>query len=127
MKLEKAKTFVKEHKKELAIGAGCLVIGGAIFFITKKKPKILDEGLAACVHLPKLTKLDVPDSLKAKGVYEISSHNPDKYLDIWLDNVSLSKLGEVGEELIAACGCASDTTISGVVDVGMTIENITEF
>lgn len=36
-KFEKAKTFVKEHKKEILIGTGLVIAGGVIFVVTKKE------------------------------------------------------------------------------------------
>lgn len=115
--MKKLKEFVKEHKKELAIGAGCLVVGGVVFFITKKKPKILSEGLLTDAHLPKLTKLDVTESLASSGVYEISSTNPNRYLDVWMKNTPLSKLGEVGEEIAKIPGVDAERGFTGVVDL----------
>lgn len=37
------KKFVKDHKKEIAIGVGTIIFGGAVFIITRKKIKALRE------------------------------------------------------------------------------------
>lgn len=115
MKLEKVKTFVKEHKKELAIGAGCLVVGGVVFFITKKKPKI--AGILNTIRSYKLTKFDVTENLVGNGVYEVSSSNPNRYWDVWMENTPLSKLGEIGEGLATISDVDAERGISGVVNV----------
>lgn len=40
MTKQELKEFVKNHKKELILGAGAIVVGGAIFVVTKRKPKL---------------------------------------------------------------------------------------
>lgn len=73
-KIEKAKTFVKEHKKEILIGVGLTVIGGVTFAVTRKKPKIEDY-LDKLPNIPnsKLKKLELPETLLRKGITEVSS------------------------------------------------------
>lgn len=128
-KVEKAKTFVKEHKKEILIGTGLAVAGGLIFIVTKKKPKFESDLLTGIKNdlTNNLTKLDVPDSLKAKGIEEVSSHNAQKWMDIWFNQTPLSELGNVGKELCDTYNWTTDHTLSGVLDVGLQIEEITEF
>ena len=121
MKLEKVKTFVKEHKKEFAIGAGCLVVGSVIFFITKKKPKITET--LNTIRSYGLTKFDVTENLVSKGVYEVSSSNPSRYWDVWMKNAPLSKLGEIGEELARIPDVDAERGISGVVNIYIKNEN----
>lgn len=120
-KFEKAKTFVKEHKKEIAIGAGAAVIGTVIFMVTKKEPKIngIDGDKLRKVLVPKLEKLEVPETLLEKGITEVSSTKPNEWLDIWTNNVSLSELGNVGKELCKAYDWKPEQTISGVVGINL--------
>lgn len=37
------KKFIKDHKKEIAIGVGTVIFGGAVFIITRKKLKLIRE------------------------------------------------------------------------------------
>lgn len=123
-KLEKAKIFVKEHKKEILIGTGLVIAGGVIFVVTKKKPKFedFDWDKLPSIPDPKLKKLEVPETLLQKGVTEVSSHNPDKWFDIWTDGVPLSELGNVGKELCDAYDWKPDQLIGGVVSIGVNEE-----
>lgn len=125
-KFEKVKTFVKEHKKEILIGTGLVIAGGVIFIVTKKKPKFDDfdwdwDKLLSTPDM-KLKKLEVPETLLQKGVTEVSSHNPDKWFDIWTDGVPLSELGNVGKELCDAYNWKPDQLIGGVVSIGVNEE-----
>lgn len=40
MTKQELKEFVNNHKKEIILGAGAIVVGGAIFVTTKRKPKL---------------------------------------------------------------------------------------
>lgn len=116
-KLEKAKIFVKEHKKEIVIGAGVAIIGGVIFVIARKKPKIIDT-IQETVKVPyERVKLDIPESLAAKGVTDFSG--PGEWLDLWLNDTPISELGALGEELVKHYDFLDPKdTIGGVVTVG---------
>ena len=118
-RIEKAKQYVTEHKKEFALGATVVITTvavGVTFVITKKKPKI--GTLETPTLFPKLTILDLPDSLKEIGVTELSSNQPDEWIDIWMSGVPLSELGRFGEEVQKACG-ASVHSVGGVVTMGI--------
>lgn len=126
-KLEKAKTFVKEHKKEILIGTGLVIAGGVIFVVTKKKPKFeelndFDWDKLQSIPDLRLKKLEVPETLLQKGVTEVSSQNPDKWFYIWTDGVPLSELGNVGKELCDAYDWKPDQLIGGVVSIGVNEE-----
>ena len=126
-KLEKAKTFVKEHKKEILIGTGLVIAGGVIFVVTKKKPKLedmknFDWDKLPSIPDPKLKKLEVPETLLQKGVTEVSSQNPDKWFDIWTDGVPLSELGNFGKELSDTYDWKPNQLIRGVVAIGLNEE-----
>lgn len=59
MTKQKLKEFVKNHKKEVLLGAGAIVVGGAIFVTTKKKLKLptsMDEN--AKLYLEMLKVID---------------------------------------------------------------------
>lgn len=117
-KIEKLKKTVSEHKTEI-IGAGLFLCGGLCVMALKKKPEVISDGLNK-VREHGLTKMDIPQSLVGNGVYEISSTNPEKYWDIWMDNVPLSELGEVGVDLCNTLGVCGGAGFSGVVSVKLT-------
>lgn len=119
-KIEKAKTFVKEHKKEILIGVGLTVIGGVTFAVTRKKPKIEDY-LDKLPNIPnsKLKKLELPETLLRKGITEVSSTNPDEWFDIWADGIPLSELGNIGKELCKTYDWKPEQTVGGVMSIGM--------
>lgn len=114
-KIEKVKTFIEKYKKEVLIGTGLTVVGGIVFVVSKKKLKLDGVDFDNISQLPGLTKLEVSDSLIKKGIVDVSSHKPEKWMDIWFDNTPLSELGDVGKELCEIYGWKPDQTISGVV------------
>lgn len=40
MTIKNFKEFVKDHKKEIIVISGCVLVGGVVFAITRKKPKL---------------------------------------------------------------------------------------
>lgn len=119
-KIEKAKTFVKEHKKEILIGVGLTVIGGVTFAVTRKKPKIEDY-LDKLPNIPKVKvkKLELSETLLQKGITEVSSPNPDEWFDIWADRIPLSELGNIGKELCETYDWKPEQAVGGVISIGM--------
>lgn len=117
---EQVKEFWKNHKKEILIG-GAVVIGGtAVYILTGKKVKNLENGCKVNDLLPikEYTKLDIPENVALMGISEISSTNFSEYADIWLDMTSLRDLGDFGKSLIDTYGWDPDSTITGVVSTG---------
>ena len=112
-KLEKAKTFVKEHKRELAIGAGVagiMMIGGVVYMITKKKPKIanISESVFHTKDLEK-PKMDIgtlTDLWQEGG-----------YINAILNDVTVADLGAVGEQFLKIDGVTNDTVVSAVISL----------
>lgn len=117
---EQVKEFWKNHKKEILIG-GAVVIGGtAVYILTGKKMKNLEDG-RKIIDLPPIkqyAKLDIPENVALMGVSEISSTDFDEYADIRLEMTSLRDLGDFGKSLIDTYGWDPDSTIRGVVSTG---------
>ena len=112
-KLEKAKTFVKEHKRELAIGAGVagiMMIGGVVHMITKKKPKIanISESVFHAKDLEK-PKMDI-------GTL-IDLWREGGYINAILYDVTVADLGAVGEQFLKIDGVTNDTVVSAVISL----------
>ena len=112
-KLEKAKTFVKEHKRELAIGAGVagiMMIGGVVYMITKKKPKIanISESVfhAKDLEKPKMDIGTLTDLWQEGG-----------YINAILYDVTVADLGAVGEQFLKIDGVTNDTVVSAVISL----------
>lgn len=121
-KLEKAKNWAKEHKKELIIGTITVVSGGVaiklIGDVCKTTPKV--DGLKDHL-LPKLVKMDIPEELVGL-VDEISAPSTEKlYKDLWIGNVMLTDMGEFGEKLMKLDGYGEDSCINGGV-VGLVMD-----
>lgn len=60
MTKQELKEFVKNHKKEIILGAGVALIGGAIFVVTKKQPKskFVKDNEAVRLYLEMLNVID---------------------------------------------------------------------
>lgn len=93
-KLKKAKGYVKEHKKEILIGTGVAILGciGLSKVVKTVKPK-------REIHI---STFMTPKSINATGVignvnkaykYDNGAH------ELWIDELSLDKLGELGESI----------------------------
>lgn len=57
MTKQKLKEIVKNHKKEIVLGVGAIVIGGAVFVTTKRKPKLppsMDESTKLYLEMLKV-------------------------------------------------------------------------
>lgn len=108
-KLEQAKKFVKEHKKEVITGV-CVVVGGAIVYkITKKKPKVetLVHSTTSYIQITEVPKLDV-----------------GKIDDLWFDNYgtnlilndfTIADMGKIGKELTKIKGITDETEVTAVL------------
>ena len=86
--------WIKEHKTEILIASATVVLGGlCIYGVSKKTPKLERE--VANTFVPKHLKLEdfnvgaCDDALKYK----------DGTVELWLDNVKIDRIGQLGEEI----------------------------
>ena len=118
-KLEKAKTFVKEHKRELAIGAGMagiVMIGGVVYMITKKKPKIANIS-DFVFHVKDLEKPKMDIGTLAELWQEGGCINAI------LNDVTVADLGAVGEQFLKIDGVTNDTVVSAIIGLSDKVED----
>ena len=116
-KLEQVKTFVDEHKREIAIGAGIAgvaVIGGVIYVITKRKPKI--DILEKVFNVKDLEKPKMDIGTLTELWYEGGCINAI------LNDVTVADLGEVGKQFLKIDGITNDTEVSAVIGLLEKIE-----
>lgn len=87
--------WIKEHKTEILIATGTIVLGGlCVYGVSKKTPKVDSTStkiFAGPEHL-KLTGFDV-------GVCDDVLKYNDGSVELWLDNVKLEQIGELGGEI----------------------------
>ena len=111
-KLEQVKTFVDEHKRELAIGAGVAgitVISGVAYVITKQKPKI--DILEKVFNVKDLEKPKM-DIGTLTDLWE-----EGECINAILNDVTVADLGEVGKQFLKIDGITNDTEVSAVISL----------
>lgn len=118
---EKAKGFVKDHKKGIAICVGTVIGGVVVWKIVKSIP----VGNGSCVkefkiELPKYVKEKIPNGLE--GIVSDISHpeSVTDWTDVWIENAKLSDFGEFGQKLSELEGFNMDSYIGGVVALSKT-------
>lgn len=89
--------WIKEHKTEILIATGTVVLGGlCIYGVTKKTPKVDTSALATTFVKPEHLKLEGFDV----GVCDDVLKYNDGGVELWLDNVKLEQMGQLGEEIV---------------------------
>ena len=116
-KIENMKNWMKEHKKEIAIG-GIFIATSCIGFIIASKigidKKKVTEAVKSVTDKEYWTKLELTDGLTGM-VDEISGPTESKWKDLWLGVIPLKDLGKLGEELMKIEGYSEDSIITGGV------------
>lgn len=100
-KMKKAWTYVKEHKKEILIGVGVTVSGVVLYKVCKTEPRItdidIDKTISGVMGGVDMKHLEIQDfgvgCLTDVMRYESGS------TELWLTNVEIGKIGELGEEI----------------------------
>ena len=115
-KMEKVKEFGKKHWKGILIGSGLAIIGGGAIYtlgqlkginfcekLITKPMDLIDTGAYEKVRLERIAgiKWDV-------GVLEDITEGPD-FKEAWVDKVPITKMGELGKELLKLDGATEDT------------------
>ena len=110
-KIEKAKEFVKTHKKEIALTALATVTTGVGIVLCKKLPSTKTWN----VTLPKrISDLNIPENLKTCDMTALWKEGD--YVNSIVDNVCLSQMGEFGVELIDNLDCIEpDVPVSLII------------
>lgn len=111
-KMQKVKTFVKEHKTEIASGAVAVVSGMVIYMVTKKEPKLkITEGVNLlqnpCTELehPELDFGTITDFWLEGG-----------YKNAIIKDLTIGDLGALGEQFVTKVdGITKDTGVSLVM------------
>ena len=110
-KLEKAKTFVKKHKKEIAIGVGTAVIGGVVYMITKKKPKI--NSIDSFMPIP-YKDLEIP-KLDIGRIDELWQDKISKMAIV--NDFTIADMGDIGQEFLKIDGVTNETEVSVIMSL----------
>lgn len=99
-KFKKAWEYMKEHRTEILLVGGAIVATsalGAAWFkgrtvkVLVDDPTVLDKASKPVKVLPKLGNWKVDDVLQYN----------DGTIELWLDNLSLDDIGELGEEIVS--------------------------
>lgn len=104
------KKFVKEHKKEIIIGTGVVVVGGLIFVITKKKLKIYAE-LGDKFSMP-CKDLEKPNISVGK-IDEFWQDNFGKMAIV--NDITVKDIGTLGQNFLQMDGVTNDTKVSMIM------------
>ena len=89
--------WIKEHKVEILAATGVAVLGGlCVYGVSKKKPKIDMSALNNICIGPEHLKLDGFDV----GVCDDVLKYDDGCVELWLDNVKLEQMGDLGGEIV---------------------------
>ena len=115
-KLKNTVNYLKKNKKKVFIVAGCIIGGVIVFAISKKKPKVfehlsLDAGnqelsLLECGKT--LTFEHLKDDLGIGETTDILKY--DGGIELMVDKVPLTDLGNFGEELASKFSLNIDET-----------------
>lgn len=125
-KIENMKNWMKEHKKEIAIGIGTVAVGGVLCVLGVKyvkSGKNMTEILESLPDESKYNKLELTEGLTGM-VDEISGPENEAWKDLWLGIVPLKDLGKLGEELINLGYSETDEIRGGVVALVDTIKEM---
>lgn len=127
-KMEKVKNFVKEHKKEIAIGALTLIGGCAVYGVCKKTPKIEkttkgsektmvfmrffvdSEGFRNQKNLTDTIDFDLKDSLTSVTDF-------GDVINVIHDNLTVDDLGKLGEDLLKIDGVTKNNKIDVALNI----------
>lgn len=110
-KIEKTKTFIKEHKKEILIGTGVVMVSGLIFIVTKKKPKF--EGARRVIK----TSMGYKDLEKPSlNIGRIDELWQDEFGKIAIVNdFKVADMGAIGQEFLKIDGVTNETEVSVIM------------
>lgn len=135
MTREDVKNFVKEHKKGIILGSLALICGGVIYGVCKKTPKIAkvadDEDKVIWIMKGfTVTKKGFENSKDLIGnidfdlgesVIEVVQY--DEIVSTITQDITVSDLTKLGEDLLKIDGVTKDSPISAainILDVGVT-------
>lgn len=111
MSKNKVLTFVKEHKKEIAVAAVGLVCAVGIGVIVSGKPVFRCAG-KTLTNFGKCKNIDIPEA----GVGLVTDlWNEGSHTHAIIDNISMSDLGKVGEIFKNLPGVTDSTQVSAFV------------
>lgn len=118
-KMRKVKRFVMEHKKELAIAAVTITGGAIVFAITRKKS---DKVTKAMEHSHKAVEATIEKwrDVDASAINMGSIVNCDtngSWIDVMVDDITVSDLGKFGEELVKLETVNPDTEVSALISL----------
>jgi hypothetical protein len=101
-KIEKAKVWVKEHKKEIAIGAGTILVTSVgIHKLNTRKPKLPSSAF--------VKRLEELMDMTTKVEWQFAGSSDD----IPGDGYKLSEMGKLGEDLVL------DAKQNGIEEIDM--------
>ena len=115
-RIEKVKVFVKDHWKEIAVGAGIVVIGGITYVLFRKKPDFENVNL----ELPDISDWSTKEQERISklnwGIGEMTDlWDEGGFINTVVNNVPISKLGDFGEELKKIGTIADDSLVDMVI------------
>lgn len=120
-KLNKVKTFIEEHKKEiiiLASGTALLGVGfviGKKLFSTTEINIVLEKAKSSLPPLTPPSNLDV--DLTIGDVTHACSYN-NGTVEMMVENVSIADLGKYGEEILEKVpGVSTDDKVWALIDI----------
>jgi hypothetical protein len=95
-KLQKAKDYVKEHKKEILIVSGLAIIGVVAGVGLNKVSKNGSHDLTDVLNTISGQEHTKPD-LGVGITEDVVRYEDNGLIELWLDNLKLSDIGKLGE------------------------------
>lgn len=124
-KMEKCKNFVKKHKWKIVAGLSLAAVGGIVYGVSKTSVKVDDIVEKALDnndgYYPGWKKLD-HDTIGIGEVADLDINLTSGYLEGIVNDISVTDIGKLGEELMKIDGVTEDKTVSVVFDVFDVIE-----
>lgn len=97
-KMNKTWNWIKEHKMQIGIAAATMVGSVVIYKTTKALPKAIE---AVKKTVPDVKPEYILPDIGIGTVAEYATYADGSVLELWMDNIPLDAMGELGEKIRA--------------------------
>ena len=116
-KENKVITFVKNHKKEIAFATITLVVGTVMLVVARKKPDIPNTVIEPKIDWKKIMDEKIKNLNWSVGTVTDLWNEFEGSTDLIINDITVSNLGDLGEECLKIDGITSDTKVSMVLSL----------
>lgn len=119
MKTNKLKEIWKEHKKEILIVTGLTALGGVFYVVTKKTPESTNMNVLQN-WMSKFTSVSLEEQARIKAFdcnvgTVVNMWNEGGFLNVIMDDLTVSDIGNLGQEFLKLDGMADNTKLSLII------------